>query len=239
MPRRARLCPPGLPLHVVHRGHNRGPCFSTWRDRERYLEALSELSGDTHCSIHAFVLMTNHVHLLVTPKDGEGISRMMKGAAQRHAQFMNWKQGKSGSLWQGRFHSSPVDTEAYFLACHRYIELNPVRAGLARHPRDYPWSSYLRNAEGQPTSLVEPHAQYLALGADDETRQLAYRSLFELPLEQRIVDEIRAGALGGFALGTPAFHARLEAQLGVRTRKGSRGRPRASPQATVVDCYKP
>lgn len=224
MARRARLQPSGIPLHIVHRGHNRTPCFLARSDYARYLKVLAEFAQAFGCHVHAYVLMPNHVHLLVTAESDHGASDLMKKAAQVHAQYMNWKHKKSGALWGGRFHSSPIQTDAYLFACYRYIEMNPVRAGMVLHPRDYEWSSYRSNAEGMTTSLLDPHSGYLALGPDPASRGDAYRQMFSADLDDAVIDEIRAVTQGNFALGTPEFHERLRSRLGVRTQTRGRGR---------------
>ena len=147
MPRRPRIALPGVPMHIVQRGNNRSACFHTSEDYTRYLRDLEDLAREFSCAIHAFALMTNHVHLLLTPQHTNGASFLMKHLGQRHAQHANRCYGRTGSLWEGRFRSCIVCDEAYVLRCYRYIELNPVRAGMVAHPREYPWSSYKANAE--------------------------------------------------------------------------------------------
>ena len=185
---------PGVALHVRHRGHNRDRCFFGNGDYERYLGLLEALSTEHACDVHAYCLMTNHVHLLVTPQSYDSCARMMKGLAQFYTQHVNKRQKRSGSLWEGRFRSCLVMTERYALACYRYVELNPVAAGMVSHPRDYSWSSYRANAEGRPDSIVRPHPAYP--GAP------AYRGLFEDSLEPSVLDELRKATDGGFAVGT-------------------------------------
>lgn len=193
MARTARRVPAGYPLHVTQRGHNRAACFHTDGDRNRYLALLAEASREHECRIHAYVLMTNHVHLLVSPDSEAGPARMMKAVAQRHAQFMNWKLGKVGPWWQGRFHSVPITTEHHLMACYRYIELNPVRARLTEHPRDFRWSSYRSNAEGAFSAIVRPHDNYFALAATDAGRQAVYRGLFTEHLDEATLYLLRRG----------------------------------------------
>ena len=232
MPRHARIVPAGLPLHVVHRGHNRRACFLSPDDYQRYLNSLEKFADGFACHVHAYVLMTNHVHLLVTAQNPGGIAALMKEVAQRHAQFMNWKTGQTGSFWEGRFHSNPVESDHYLFACYRYIELNPVRAGLVSHPADYPWSSYRCNARAEPAAWIQPHSGYLALGEDPRSRAIAYRDLFNAELDPRLVEEIRAVSREGNALGTPEFRARLEAQFGLQASPRRRGRPRSVSAST-------
>lgn len=226
MPRRARLLPAGLPLHVVQRGHNRGACFFSQPDYRRYLELLADRSLRHGCHIHAFVLMTNHVHLLLTGQEATEPSRFMKEVSQEHAQFMNWKHRRTGSFWEGRFHSCPVDTERYLFACHRYIELNPVRAGLASHPSQYQWSSYRHNAGGGFPGFLQPHEAYLSLGNDEATRAQKYRDLFAQDMEPGLVDEIRDVTRAGNVLGPASLQEKLRGELGKRTGPLPMGRPR-------------
>src|SRR4051812_23176241 len=142
MPRRARLSLPNIPWHIIQRGNNRAVCFAAEADYRRYLDELAELSKRFGCAVHAYALMTNHVHLLLTPDEAEGPGLLMKHLGQRYVQHVNRAYGRSGTLWEGRFRSCLTQSEDYLLACQRYIELNPVRAGMVRHPRDYRWSSY-------------------------------------------------------------------------------------------------
>jgi len=147
MPRRARLAVPGIPWHIIQRGNNREACFYDEMDYRYYLQALEEQADKYHCRIHAYVLMTNHVHLLLTPEETDSAALLMKHLGQRYVQYINRTYRRSGTLWEGRFKSCLAQDETYVLTCHRYIELNPVRANMVDHPRDYPWSSYRANAE--------------------------------------------------------------------------------------------
>jgi len=175
--------------------------------------------------------MTNHVHLLISAETADGCAKLMKGTAQIHTQYINRTYGRSGSLWEGRFRSCLVQTEAYVLACYRYIESNPVRAKLCEHPRCYPWSSYRANADGIRDTLVTPHAEYLRLADDDPKRLVAYRELFESPLSSARLDEIRKATNGNFALGDTAFRTDLRLLVGRRVTPGRAGRPARSEKA--------
>ena len=226
MPRRARLRLPGLPLHVIQRGNNRSACFFADEDYSLYLHHLKELSRKFRCAVHAYVLMTNHVHLLLTPVRQDGPSLLMKHLGQRYVQYINKTYRRSGTLWEGRFRSSIVQEQGYLLRCYRYIELNPVRAGMVKHPRDYRWSSYRANAEGKPSRLLRPHEEYLALGRQDSERLAAYQALFRSELDPKEVEEIRTAVNGGFALGNARFKAEVAAMLGRRVEPGLSGRPK-------------
>src|SRR6185312_13463069 len=179
MPRHARLRIAGLPLHVIQRGNNRARCFTREGDYGLYMGMLGELCVKFECELHAYVLMTNHVHLLMTPGDAASVSNVMKNLGQRYVQHVNRMDGRSGSLWEGRFRSSIVDTEAYLLRCYRYIECNPVRAGMVADPADYPWSSYRANALGEADPVITPHVRYLSLGQTGIERRIRYLKLFE------------------------------------------------------------
>lgn len=170
MPRRARIAISGIPRHIIQRGNNRSACFYADEDYQRYLDTMQELTDRYGCSIHAYVLMTNHVHLLLTPKRTDSASLFMKHLGQRYVQYVNRTYRRSGTLWEGRFRSCLTQKEDYVLTCYRYIELNPVRADMVSHPQDYRWSSYRVNGEGKPSSLLRPHSEYLHLGRDEGER---------------------------------------------------------------------
>jgi len=226
MPRRSRLFLPGVPQHLIQRGNNRQACFFADEDYRSYLAWLAEYADKTGCRLHAYVLMTNHVHLLVSADGAGATGALMKALGQRYVQYVNRVYRRSGSLWEGRFRSCPVQEEDYLLACQRYIELNPVRAGMVAHPGDYPWSSYCANAQGDANPLLRPHRLYLALGGEASARQAAYRELFRYELEPGLVDRIRRASNGNFVLGSERFAAEVAAVLGRRTLPGRPGRPR-------------
>ena len=194
MPRTARLVVPGLALHVRQRGHNRERCFFDEGDYVFYLGLLGCFARVHACAVHAYCLMTNHVHLLLTPESSHGCGQMMKHLAQCYTQHVNRARRRTGSLWDSRFRSCLVTGERYALACYRYVELNPVNARMVEHPRDYRWSSYRANAEGARDPLVTPHPAYP--GAAD------YERLFNVALDPLVVDDIRKATNGGFAAGS-------------------------------------
>lgn len=228
MPRRSRCVIPGIPLHVIQRGIDGAPCFHSDPDHRLYLALLRELCDAYECSIHAYVLMTNHVHLLATPEHSDSMSRVMKHLGQRYVQYVNRRYGRTGALWEGRFRSSMVDSAEYALTCQRYIELNPVRAGMVKHAADYPWSSFRANALGCPSDLVVARAEYLSLGCCDEERRMRYADLFHEELSDRDISRLRDAVNGGFALGCDAFVDEIETRLHRRARRGKPGRPRKS-----------
>jgi len=231
MPRRARLSLPNVPLHIIQRGNNRQACFYADEDYRKYLEWLQEYAAKTGCMIHAYVLMTNHVHLLVSVADGGSAGSLMKALGQRYVQYVNRSYRRSGTLWEGRFRSCLTQEEKYLLTCQRYIELNPVRAGMVEHPAEYPWSSDRANAQGEADALVKPHSLYEALGCDAASREAAYRELFRYELEPGLVDEIRRATNGNYALGNEKFAEQVAAALGRRAVPGRSGRPRKAPEA--------
>jgi putative transposase len=226
MPRRARISLPEVPLHIIQRGNNRQACFHAEEDYCFYLDCLREYAIKTRCQVHAYVLMTNHVHLLATAVDAQGAGALMKAVGQRYVQYVNRRYRRSGSLWEGRFRSCLTQEEGYLLACMRYIELNPVRAEMVAHPAEYRWSSYRANAQGEANALVSPHALYHALGKDTEERQTGYRELFRHELESGMVDAIRLATNGNFVLGSPRFAAEIAKALGRRVTQGAPGRPK-------------
>ena len=200
MPRPPRAVHPGHTFHLIQRGNNRSACFIDDEDRACYLAALHHASARVRCPIHAYVLMTNHVHLLVTAGDACAPSRMMQALGRNYVRHFNERHGRTGTLWEGRFRSSLIDSERYFLLCSRYIETNPVRAGLATRPDEYRWSSFRSNAEGRPDPLVQRHRVYLELGRWKSTRCDAYRALFETPLGAPVLDAIRRATNKGIRL---------------------------------------
>ncbi len=205
MARRARLVIPGVPLHIIQRGNNRQSCFYSERDYLVYLRMLHAGAVHAHCSIHAYVLMTNHTHLLITPDTAHSPGVLMKALGQRYVQYINRRYGRTGSLWEGRFRSCIVDDEQYFFICQRYIELNPVRAQMVDHPAHHPWSSYRANAQGASDALLTPHQLYVTLGQESNERQKAYRDLFEQELPSEKVEFIRRATNGNYALGDMPF----------------------------------
>ena len=213
-------------MHIIQRGNNRQPCFFTDEDHQFFLHHLGELARRFQCEPHAYVLMTNHMHLLLTSDLEEGASLLMKFLGQRYVQYVNRTYKRSGTLWEGRFRSSLVQSQHYVLACYRYIEMNPVRANMVKHPGDYPWSSYAANAEGKRHAWLTPHGEYLALGSTDRKRQQAYRNLFATQLDRELLREIRVSTHGGYALGDNRFREEIEHTLKRRATPRGPGRPR-------------
>jgi putative transposase len=190
MPRPLRNIVPGVAVHLTQRGNNRSACFRRDSDYQLYLLHLRELSARLECAVHAYCLMTNHVHLLVSPPSRDACVTLMKHLAQRYAQYFNRTYGRTGSLWDGRYHSFLAYDERYVLGCYRYIELNPVEAGIVNHPARYTWSSYGANALGRDDRLISPHAAFTALGLNPTTRRAAYLALFDEALEPSLLEAL-------------------------------------------------
>lgn len=226
MPRRARLVLPNVPMHVVQRGHNGKDCFHTDDDYRVFLYWLRTYAPRYRTDIHAYVLMTNHIHLLICSGDPASPAELMKALAQRYTQYVNWKYDRRGTLWQGRFYSSLVASDDYLLACYRYIELNPVRAGMVEHPGAYQWSSYSANARGVRDEILRPHPSYAALGNEDATRQAAYRKLFNARMQDEQFAQLRRATKGNSACGSPGFLEQVETAVGRRVAPARQGRPR-------------
>ena len=224
MPRPLRIEEPGYTHHVVQRGHNRNAVFFHDDDYRLYLHHLRASSERCECDVHAYVLMTNHVHLLVTPRVNRGMSRMMQLLNLNYGQWVNKTYQRSGTLWEGRFKSCLIDTEAYLLTCYRYIEMNPVRAGMVESPEEYPWSSY-RHHDGLKTDpLITDHPVFLELGADRDARSETYRALIAQQLEPQSLETIRETTFAGTVLGSNRFRDDIADRLGCRVRPGKPGR---------------
>jgi putative transposase len=225
MPRGPRISPIGATLHVTQRGHNRSRTFFDEKDYREYLHLLHVASKRSSCAVHAYVLMTNHVHLLVTPALESGVSKLLQYVASRYGAWLNKRLKRTGTLWEGRFRSSPVDQDRYCLACYRYIELNPVRARIVRHPSDYSWSSYGANALGLSSVLVSPHPTFVALAESPDERRRRYAELFDEALPGETLTRIREGVRSGVPTGGDPFIEEIEARMKLRVPR-VRGRPR-------------
>ncbi len=181
----------GIPLHIVQRGHNREPCFFHDDDYRSYLHWLGEALAKTECTLHAYVLMTNHVHLLLTPKKAARVPDLIISQGRRYVQYINRTYRRTGTLWDSRYKSSLVQADTYLLTCMRYIELNPLRAGMATDPAHYRWSSYRANGLGQVDARLTSHDVYLSLGPNANQRKAAYRALFRAHLDLEAINDIR------------------------------------------------
>jgi putative transposase len=226
MARPPRIEVPGVPLHIVQRGNNRSACFFGDLDRRLYLKWLGHAATSRGCDIHAYVLMSNHVHLLLTPRAQGAASGMLQDLGRRYVRIINKVHGRTGTLWEGRFKSSLIDTERYLFACHRYIELNPVRAGIVHHAHEYAWSSHRFYARGEKNRLITPHARYLALGTNASERSEMFRSLFGDAVADDELVRLRTALNKGWALGSEPFHAEMQRRLGRSVLPPRRGRPK-------------
>lgn len=231
MPRQPRYFIPGIPQHVLARGVDRQAVFFHTDDYRLYLDTLHEAANRYDCAIHAYVLMTNHVHLLVTPAEERSLPLLMQAMGRGYVQRLNKLYARTGTLWEGRYKASLVQDNCYLLTCQRYIELNPVRAGMIKRPDDYPYSSYPHNALGSTDPLVSPHPTYLALGSSTRDRLSAYRKLFGENLPSEVLDTVRDTTNACLVLGNDPFRDQIEVMLGRSVRHGKRGRPKKSDKA--------
>ena len=226
MPRKPRFYLPGQPAHVIQRGNCRLAVFFCDDDYRAYLHWLSGGVSKYGCRIHAYVLMTNHVHLLVTPESKDSISRTIQHVGRHYVSYVNRKYGKSGTLWEGRHKGCTLASDGYFLRCMRYIEMNPVRAHMVERPEQYPWSSFKSNASGKSDELITHHKSYAELSATDQLRGEAYRALFDTVMVPEEIDEIRSAVQTGTPLGNDRFRAQIEQTLNCSVGQARRGRPR-------------
>ena len=226
MPRKPRLYLPNIPAHVVQRGNNRDACFFSDQDYLYYLEVLAEGCRRYDVQLHAYCLMTNHVHLLMTQvHEDRGISQVMQHIGRMYVAYINKTYRRSGTLWEGRHKASLVDADTYLLTCMRYIELNPVVADMVMTPEQYRWSSYRYYAWGEKNNRIIDHVNYLELGNDVEARQQAYRELFKYQVSDADIHEIREALNYNFPLGNERFREQVEGMLGRSVGYKVRGRP--------------
>jgi putative transposase len=210
MARLPRFDVPGYPQHLIQRGNNRSRIFFRDADYTFFLECLQDASLKQACDIHAYVLMTNHVHLLVTPQAEGSLSRLMQSVGRRYVQHINQARQRTGTLWEGRYRACPLESDSHLLTCYRYIELNPVRARMVEHPRHYRWSSYRHNALAKPDPLIREHPLYQALGRNAAQRCSAYQEEFRAQLGEAALAELRNMTNQGWALGSEPFRRRIE-----------------------------
>ncbi|MGE3477148.1 MAG: transposase [Rhodospirillaceae bacterium] len=222
------------PLHVIQRGNNKSRIFFTRDDATAFLGWLGDAAARYGLSIHAYALMPNHIHLLASPQDAESLPRTMQSVGRRYVRYLNRRIERSGTLWEGRYRATVVDTDTYFMRVARYIELNPVRAALSPDPASYRWSSHRANALGAADPLVTPHALYESLGADASARADSYRALFAESLTENMLAAIRGATNRGWALGDDAFQDRMSAAGGRRAKPLAKGRTRASAPAPAA-----
>ena len=226
MPRRPRTHLDNVPLHIVQRGHNREPCFAAEEDYFTYLHWLDVALKDNGCALHAYALMTNHVHLLL-PQQAASVPRLVMSLGRRYVQYINTTYRRTGTLWDSRYKSSLIQADTYLLQYMRYIELNPVRAAMVDDPAHYRWTSYRSNALGQANTIVSPHPLYMAMSSTGPRQQSAYRALFRAHLDAAAVAELRLALNQNQPLGDNRFYANIERMMGERRQPRPRGRPKA------------
>lgn len=226
MARLPRLTLPGHPHHIIQRGNNRQPIFAGTPDYETLLGLLEEYAKKLQVAIHAYVLMSNHLHLLATPSSAEGVPQMMQALGRSYVRYFNARQARTGTLWEGRYKSTLIQAERYLLACMVYIDLNPVRAGLVSDPADYPWSSHQHYIGRRSDRLVTPHPLYWELGNTPFAREAAYAELVRSGIgseQQRVLTD---STFHGWALGEADYVADLQRRTERRVSKGRPGRPK-------------
>jgi putative transposase len=226
MARLPRYFVKGVPLHIILRGNNREPIFGSDDDCQFFKQALLDAVKRHGMLVHAYVLMTNHIHLLASPSTSESVPKEMQSVGRRYVQYFNFRYKRTGTLWEGRYRATVVDAENYLFECMRYIELNPVRAGMVKHPRDHAWSSYRSNAAGEADPLVNTHSLYRSLAKVESERQGAYRELLRMPLAEERLDEIRERTNKGWALGCERFQSKIERLAERRASPLPKGRPK-------------
>jgi putative transposase len=224
MARLPRYLAPELPLHIVQRGNDRQTIHLDDADQRSFRTCLADAASRHGLAIHAYVSMSNHFHLLATPTHASSVAKTLQSVGRRYVWHFNQRYGRTGSLWEGRYHATVIDSERYLFACFRYIELNPVRAGIVADPGAYRWSSHRHNAHGEPDSLVTPHPLYQALDRSPINRRQAYRALFDEALRDELIQDIRTATQKGWALGDRDFQRRVAALTQRRAAPMTRGR---------------
>ncbi len=228
MARLPRIVIPNQPLHIIHRGNNRQDIFASEEDMIRIKEDIKLALSKTPCRLHAYVIMSNHLHLLVTPRDKESLAVFMQCLSNRYVRYYNAKHQRTGTLWEGRYKSCVVDSDNYLFALYKYIEMNPVKAGMVKRAEDYLWSSYPHNALGRPDSLMKEHKLYKALGKSIEQRCTGYNKMFDnLDISSRL-REITQATIRGEVLGSERFHKRISRLITRPTKLTSHGGDRKS-----------
>jgi putative transposase len=225
MARLPRLTVPGYPHHIIQRGNNRQAIFHDEADYLQLLALIEEHAKKESVAIHAYVLMTNHVHLLATPQTAEGIPQLMQAVGRRYVRWFNDRHGRTGTLWEGRYKSTLIQAERYLLACMVYIDLNPVRAGMVQHPDEYRWSSHLHYIGRRTDRLLTPHPLYWEMGNTPFAREAAYRQLVEAGIGSQQQRALTDATLQGWALGESAYVDDLQRRTERRVVKRQAGRP--------------
>ncbi len=226
MPRKPRFYIPDIPAHVMQRGHNGDPIFFGEADYFEYLKIFKKVADLYQCYIHAYVLMTNHVHFLLTPFDKEGVSKLFQHLGREYVTYINKTYQRSGTLWGGRHKGNIIESESYFLTCMQYIELNPVRAGMVAHPSDYPWSSYRFNGLGESSAIITPHDEYLALAKERDERLKRYTDFLTSEVDIAVITDLSGSLHSGTPLGGARFKKKIENVLNCRVGHVKQGRPK-------------
>jgi putative transposase len=235
MARLARLTVAGLPHHVIHRGHNLQPVFLDTQDRQFFLDALTEACTQHKVALHAFVLLDNHVHLLMTPPTVASLPTTMQALGRSYARHFNQRHGRVGTLWEGRYRSTVLQAEKYLLDCMVFMDLNPMRGGLAERPGEYPWSSHGHYIGLRSDAMITPPDLYWALGNTPFAREVAYKGLVERGVTTELQKALTDSALRGWALGDDEFVAKTQKQTQRRVAKGRPGRPRLTSELAVFE----
>lgn len=228
MARLPRYFAAGVPQHVILRGNNRQAIFAGDEDCRFFKETLLEAAQRFGLAIHAYVFMTNHIHLLASPETADSLPKTLQSLGRRYVQYFNYRQQRTGTLWEGRYRATVVEEERYLFECMRYIELNPVRAGMVAHPGEFAWSSYQANSHGSFDALVTPHLLYLQLGSNEAERQAAYQNIVKEPLDAEQLKVLRECTHKGWALGGGQFHTKIQQATQRRATPQAKGRPKLS-----------
>ena len=228
MARLARLNLPSIPQHAIQRRNNKQVSFFNDKDYAVYLDKLKLHSKKYSVAVHSYLLMTNHVHLLMTPETEQGVSQMMQSLGRYYVRYIYQTHERTGTLWKDRYKSTLVDADNYFLTVSRYIELNPVRAEMVAHPAEYPWSSYQYSALGKSIELITPHFLYQGLAETEKTRQKRYTALFDKMMPDYTLEEIRDSINRAWVLGDEQFKQEIEKQAGRCASPLARGGDRRS-----------
>ncbi len=229
MARLPRIVIPNQPLHIMHRGNNRQDIFKSEDDMIRIKEDTEQSLTKANCALHAYVIMTNHLHLLITPKDKANLTLFMQSMANRYARYFNTKYQHTGTMWEGRYKSCLIDSEHYLFTLYRYIEMNPVRAGMVKTPADYRWSSYQHNALGETDRLITEHIRYKGLAINAEERYANYQQMFNNQTSStKQDDQIAEATMRGEVVGNDAFHRQISGLLSRATKLSSHGGDRKS-----------
>jgi putative transposase len=225
MARLPRLTLAGYPHHIILRGNNRQDIFMDSADFQRMLALLQANAQEQQVQIHAYVLMSNHLHLLLTPLQNDSLPKMMQAVGRSYVLYFNKRHGRSGTLWEGRYRSSLIQTERYFLACMAYIDLNPVRAGMVAQAADYPWASHGHYIGRQNEAWLSPHPLYWEMGNTPFAREAAYSVMIQSGIDLKQQHALTSSALSGWALGEDAFVEGLQKQTPRRVNPAKAGRP--------------